>query len=121
MQSFYDRIQDIATYYNIKPSVILRCSHIPYSTYHSLSYRGTCPSIETVQKIINCYPEVSFEWLAVGKGNMLIPKKTTPDDEDSPKIIALKRKVEILSDRLIDKERYILKLELELATCKENE
>ena len=52
---------------------------------------------------------------------MLIPKKTTPDDEDSPKIIALKRKVEILSDRLIDKERYILKLELELATCKENE
>lgn len=116
MQSFYNRIQEIAAYYNIKPSVILNCSSIPYSTYHSLSYRRAVPSIETVLKIIKQYPEISFEWLAIGKGNMIIPKNVEPDDEKNPKIIALKRQVEILTDRLMDKERRILELELIVAT-----
>lgn len=116
MQSFYDRIQDIAIHYGIKPSVILKKSDIPYSTYHSLSYKKTTPTIETVVKIVKSYPEINFEWLAIGKGSMLIQNKANPEDEDSPEVVALKRQVVILSDRLIEKERYILGLELTIAT-----
>lgn len=119
MQSFYDRIQDIAMHYNIKPSTILKVSRIPYSTYHSLSYRGAVPSIETVLKIINHYPDINFEWLCIGKGDMLCAKNDKKDDENNPKMIALKRQVEILTDRLMEKERRILELELIVATYAE--
>lgn len=121
MESFCTRIQDIASSYDMKLSTLLRYCNIPYSTYQSLSYQKTSPSIATLQKVIKTFPDIRFEWLATGNGEMFIPDNSESDIKNNPDYIALKKQVEILSNRLIDKERYILKLELELATCKKNE
>ncbi len=56
----------------------------PSSVSHILSGRNK-PSLDFVNKLLSRYPQVSFDWLVNGKGNML---KTENESRESPNLFS---------------------------------
>lgn len=56
-----------------KQKEFARVTRIPESTLSSIvSTRQVKPDLDTLQKILKAYPQVSAEWLHTGKGGMLL-------------------------------------------------
>lgn len=66
-------------------------------------------SSDVLMTACELFPELSAEWLLRGTEPMTLDAPNVEDNTDS-------RKVEILTERLMDAQRKILELELELET-----
>ena len=86
-----------------------------YSTYYSLCYKEASPRIETIERIVNAFPQINVGWLLFNKGEMIYNSIQKIEQSDSEEINKLKNQVKLLSEKLIEKERHILELELELS------
>jgi transcriptional regulator with XRE-family HTH domain len=67
---FTKRLQELMSYYEISASKLADSIGIQRSSIsHLLSGRNK-PSLDFILKILDHYPEVSFDWLVKGKGNL---------------------------------------------------
>ena len=109
MEDFYDRLDQLVKHYKItKKALADRCG-ISYSLLSSNRSRGHVPHLRTIGRILNAFPKVRLEWLAFGRGEMLVPEGPFPECENA-EIARLKRQVEKLIALLLEKEKRIIEL-----------
>lgn len=111
MSTFYDRVEQIARHEGLVMADFLRRCHIPYATFRSSRFRQHDPRLETILRILRAFPKVRMEWLATGKGEMLVPPGPSKEEENE-EISKLKQQVERLKTLLLEKERRIIELEI---------
>lgn len=113
MDTFYERIDQIADHYQMKTGVLLRRCRVPYSTFRSARARNYDPQLKTVLRILRTCPQVQMEWLITGKGEMLKPsagqENQTPIDAE---IARLRKQIAQLTEMLLEKEKRIIELEI---------
>lgn len=112
METFYDRVEQIAEHYEMKITTFLYRCDVPYGTFRSSRFRQNDPRLETVLKILRTCPQVHWEWLVRGKGDMLVPEGPKPEDENE-EIALLKKQIERLTAIILEKEKRIIELEME--------
>lgn len=112
MDTFYDRVEQLATHYKMTIPVFLDRCGIPYGTFRSARFRQNAPLLQTVMRILNVCPKVRMEWLVRGKGDMLVPEGPSAEEENV-EIARLKKQVEHLTEIILEKERRIIELEME--------
>lgn len=113
MDTFYDRVVQIADHYKMRVKTLVERCDIPYSTFRSSRHRENDPQLRTVMRILETCPKVRMEWLVAGKGEMLEPNGPTPEEENA-EIAELKKQIERLTQIILEKERRIIELELKI-------
>lgn len=112
METFYDRVEQIAEHYEMKITTLLSRCDVPYSTFRSARFRRNDPHLQTILKVLRTCPRVRWEWLVEGKGDMLAPEGPKPEDEHA-EITRLKKQIERLTAIILEKEKRIIELEME--------
>lgn len=112
VETFYDRVEQIAAHYNMKTHEVLERCHIPYGTFRSARFRENDPQLRTIMRIAHIFHQVRIEWLITGKGDMLLPDPKIQAESDNAEIKQLKKQIEKLKALLLEKERRIIELEL---------
>lgn len=113
METFYDRVEQLAAHYNMKKTVFLQRCGVPYGTFRSSHFRESYPQLPTVLRILDTCPKVRMEWLVTGKGEMLVPEGPS-EAEENAEIERLKKQIERLTALLLEKERRIIELEMKI-------
>lgn len=111
METFYDRVELLASHYKMKITELLYRCDIPYGTFRSSRFRMNDPQLKTILKILKTCQKVRWEWLVEGKGDMLMPKGPSPEDENA-EIALLKKQIERLTAIILEKEKRIIELEM---------
>lgn len=117
MDTFYDRVEQIAAHYKMKIIIFLKRCDVPYGTFRSARFRKTDPHLQTILKILRTCPKVRMEWLVSGKGEMLVPQGPLPEEENA-EITLLKKQIQRLTTIILEKEKRIIELEMELENRK---
>lgn len=112
METFYDRVEQLAKHYKMKTTAFLKLCEVPYGTFRSSRFRMSDPQLKTILKILDTCRKVRWEWLAEGKGDMLVPEGPPPEDENA-EIALLKKQIERLTAIILEKEKRIIELEME--------
>lgn len=115
VETFYDRVEQIAAHYQMKTYELLERCHIPYGTFRSARFRESDPQLRTIMRIIHLFPRVRIEWLISGEGDMLLPDPNIQVESDNAEIKQLKKQIEKLKALLLEKEQRIIELELRLS------
>jgi len=108
-----DRLFQYFDYKGIKPTAFERkCGLSNGYLSLTLKRKGDIGS-KIVDTIINNCPDLSQEWLMMGKGQMIQEIKPNSEVTDSPQseIEYLKREIQMVRELLKEKERLIEKLE----------
>lgn len=113
MDTFHDRVEQIAEHYKMKTKTLVERCGVPYPTFRSSRYRLNDPQLKTIMRILDTCPRVRMEWLIAGKGEMLKPAGPTPEQENA-EVAELKKQVERLTQIILEKEKRIIELELKL-------
>lgn len=89
--TFSKRIEELLNYYEISASALADKIGIQRSSIsHILSGRNN-PSLDFVLKILDNFPEITFDWLVKGKGEIYISEKIVEQKKDStPTLFDLK-------------------------------
>ena len=113
MDTFYDRIEQIADHYKMKTGVLLRRCGVPYSTFRSARFRNCDPQLKTVLRILKTCSKVRMEWLITGGGEMLKPGSGQEDAaKENAEIVRLNKQISHLTEMLLEKEKRIIELEI---------
>lgn len=113
MDTFYDRIEQIADHYKMKTGVLLRRCGVPYSTFRSARFRDCDPQLKTVLRILKTCPNVRMQWLIEGEGEMLKPSSGKDNEaKENAEIVRLKKQISQLTEMLLEKEKRIIELEI---------
>lgn len=65
------RLKLIIEAYSLNQKKFAEAIGVPQTTISSFFVRGSKPSCEVLEQIINTFPQISAEWLLTGKGEML--------------------------------------------------
>ena len=113
MNTFYDRVEELAAHYKMKIGVFLRRCDVPYATFRSARFRNFDPQLKTVMRVLDTCPKVRMEWMITGRGEMLKPGTGEEDKaKENAEIVLLKKQVAQLTEMLLEKERRIIELEI---------
>lgn len=112
MDTFYDRVEQIAAHYQMKTGELLRRCDIPYGTFRSSRFRRNDPQLATIMRILQVCTRVRMEWLVAGQGEMLMPDPEKLRESDNAEIEQLKKQIEKLKELLLEKEKRIIELEI---------
>lgn len=66
------RVKELIKKSNLTVNAFSKCSNVPQRTLSNMITRGTEPSSKTLKTILASFPNISPEWLLLGKGEMLI-------------------------------------------------
>jgi hypothetical protein len=61
------------------------------AVFYNLRVRNAKPSVDTLEEIAKHYPELNFDWLITGRGNMILS-----DDLNKIELSRLKRENQLL-------------------------
>lgn len=110
--SFFERIEEIISFYGIKNVNDFALNHLGYKSsekINRLKKEGTNPSFEILSDISNKFEDVNVEWLLTGKGAMLKSKKENNTQPEKLKIVSEsitqyeeRKKKEIISIPIIE-------------------
>lgn len=75
MNDITKRIEELLIYFRVSPNKFATNCKLGSSNLGKM-LKGTMPITDaTIEKIIKSYPQVSFDWLKFGQGEMLLPKQ----------------------------------------------
>lgn len=80
MIQFAQRLQQLLDYYGITASALADTINVQRSSISHLLSERNKPSLDFIMKILEVYPEVSWEWLLHGKGEF--PKNVLNKDSE---------------------------------------
>ena len=81
MIQFAQGLQQLLDYYGITASALADTINVQRSSISHLLSERNKPSLDFIMKILEVYPEVSWEWLLHGKGEF--PKNVLNKDSES--------------------------------------
>ena len=82
MKETYQRINQIIAHYGITLSTFCKkLGHNSTTTISKIIHEKRNPSSKTIGRIINAFPEISYDWLVSGEGEMLRPNENVEPKE----------------------------------------
>lgn len=109
-----ERILQISDYYKVNKEDFFRELGVSYANFKGVQKKSALNS-DTIAKVMSNYPDINPVWLVCGTGDMLEDEIQLDDAELKElyeKVInLLEKKIEVLEERLSDKNKIIEVLE----------
>jgi len=81
---FAERLEKIMSFYNISATTLAEKIQFNRSSISHLISGRNKPSLEFVLKILEIFPEVTWQWLTLGKGDFPVKAATSADIKREP-------------------------------------
>ena len=80
--SLNERISEIIDYTNLTPSEFADAVEVQRSSISHITSGRNKPSLDFLVKVKEKYPELQWEWLILGQGEMLAPTEPEPESDE---------------------------------------
>jgi len=112
MPTHAQRIVDLINKLNLNPrSFAIECGYSQGTTIYSIIKRGGKPSVSTIEKICNRFPQVNREWLVTGYGSMFLATASNEDEITVTAKQTLKGISEIIKNKDVFAKELFVRLE----------